>query len=638
MITMSISAKKSYQRVSFGDFSEGINLSKDSTQIGNKQVQDASNAILRESGAYSRPGTLAKSSFDLTGLIKGLHNYIQLDETEHLLAGSAGKLYSLNKSTGASTELYDLTGTGKFKFTDALDKCWITNGTEVVKNEGGTVYPVGIEAPSGASAAAQAGGSLADGDYEVYAGYGRDVGGTIVLYSQAEYLGTVTLGSGNNTVRVTSFAQSSDTQVNKRVIWMSDAGGSTIYQYYTAANDATTTHDVTSNASRSGSLIYSVLAANNASCPEFSDILAQDGRLWGVSVTFPNRVYYSLRNTSNVYDLERWFPLNFIDFPYEVTGIFALGINLYVNTPVGIFVQPNSDVTARYIYIEKRWTFKYMSTVVDHNGGKLGLTNDGVKFFDGEKFLDYDITEAVKGEISKIYNSTSGFDPEGVIIRRDIRTEYHLSYNDDSLTSVTNNKRLVLNLDMLAYLPEKKVIAPWEIWFNGATHMVGDLSGTTYQIQSHATAPKLYIETTLNTADNGTYLKDGTIGTATSYFKVEVCTKTMLLDMSARVAWETLRVMARLNESCRFEVHIRDVEGLLSNDAIGSGEGNSLWDVFLWDVGTWASSAPVLQKKKLPMNLHGYMMFVQFYQTANDPDFNILKIDVDGVATISRLT
>jgi hypothetical protein len=38
------------------------------------------------------------------------------------------------------------------------------------------------------------------------------------------------------------------------------------------------------------------------------------------------------------------------------------------------------------------------------------------------------------------------------------------------------------------------------------------------------------------------------------------------------------------------------------------------------------------------MNLHGYMMFVKFYQTANDPDFNILRIEVNGVAHTTRQT
>jgi hypothetical protein len=589
MKTMSISAKKNIVKAEFGDFSEGINISLDPLDIGKKQVADGTiNAILRENGTERRPGTIAKSSFDLTTFVKGEHNYVEIDRTEHLLCGSNGRLYELNKSTGASTELYNLGGTSKFSFDDALDKCWVTNSNEFVKVEGSTVYPVGISAPSGASAAAQAGGSLDVGDYEVYISYGREVSGTIVLYSTGEYLGTVTLTAGNQTVRVTSFAQSSDAQVNKRVIWMTNADGSTIYQYYTADNDATTTHDVTDTTGRNQSLIYSALAANNSEVPEFSQVLYQDGRLWAISVDRPNRVHFSLRNVSNPYDLERWFPLNFIDLPYDVDGLFAIGINMYFNTHQGIFVQPNSDVTGRTIHIEKRWNFKYIGTAKDHGGGKIGLTNDGVKFFDGEKFLDYDISEAVKREISKIYNTTSGFEPSAVLIRRDIRTEYHLSYNDDGINSVTNNRRLVLNLDMLAYLPEKKVIAPWEIWSNGATGMVEDLSQTVYQFQSHETAPKLYVETELNSYDNGTYLDSGLVGDSESAFKVQVCTRVVLVDMSARVAWEDLRTMSQLASDVRFEVHIRDVEELLSSDNVGTGAGDSLWDVFLWDVGSWA--------------------------------------------------
>jgi len=632
-ITVSYSRKK--KAVRFSNFSKGLNTSKDSTVIGNQQVQESKNAILRENGADRRPGTIAKENFNLTDLIKGLHNYLDFVNIEHLLMGSGGKLYDVAKADGAPTLRYDLGGTDNFYFADALGRCFIVNGNEVVKDEGGTTYQVGIDAPTGASAGVIAGGSLAEGTYGVYAGYGREEGGVIVLYSTGQYLGTVNLTAGNQTVQVTNFAQSSDPQVDKRVIWMTDADLSTVYRYYTADNDATATHNVTSDADKSESILYSVDAVDNISVPDFEHILAADNRLWG---SVDNVLYYSLMNSANPYDLERFFTLNRITLKYKITGLFEVQGNVYMNTPYGIFMQSNADVTARTIHVEKRWYFKYMNTVVDYNGGKLGLTNDGVKFFDGEKFLDYDISEDVKAEITKMYSTVSGFEPFAVIIRRDIRTEYHISYNDNSFTAATNNKRIVLNLDKLAYLPEKQVTAPWEIWDNGATHMTTDLSGITYQAQSHATAPKLYVENPNTTIDNGIYLQSGAVGTEASYIELLVCTKTILLDMSSRLAWNLLRVMARLSAKATIEIHIRDVEGENSSDLVGAGDEVSLWDVFLWDVGTWASTTPRLIKTRLPASLKGYMMFVKFYQTANDPEFNIQDIVVEGTASQIRFT
>lgn len=640
---MPILAGRRQVSVSFSDFSGGVNFSEDSTRINKNQVQDTLNAILRKNGALKRPGTASKASFDLTAPIKGFHNYLDFDGNEELLIGSDGILYKIAASNGADTELYDIGGSGNFSFTDALGRCWLTNGTDVVKYDGTTVEPVSIETPTGFSAAMSAGGTIPDGDYEVYLGFARNVGGTNVLYSAAQYLGTKTAGSGNNTLTITVPAEySDDTSINRLVLWMSQTDLATIYYNsesgsYPPDAVSSTTWDV-SSLTINESIVYSAVAVNNYPCPEFSQILSHDGRLWGVSTAYPNRVYYSLRNTSNPYDLEKWYPLNFIDYPYSIIGIFAIGTNLYINTPAGIIVQEESDVTARYSLIEKRWRFKYMSTVVDYNGGKLGLTNDGIKFFDGEKFYDYDLSEAVKSEISKIYNTTSGFDPCGIIYRRDIRTEYHLSYCDDNVNTITNNRRLVLNLDKLQFITDKAVIAPFELWSNGATHMAANQDGLVYHIQSHATAPKMYIETTNNAVDNGIYLDDESIGDSDSAFNFFFCTRTELLDMSSRNFWSVLRTMALVSTGVTIEIHIRDVENRLSSNLLESGSETALWDVFLWDEANWASSVPELRKTKLPANLHGYMIYAKAYQTADDKDLNILNITVEGIGTRTRFT
>lgn len=641
LITLTVTTTVSYSRrkkaVRFSDFSGGLNTSKDSTVIRNNQVQDCKNAILRKNGADRRPGTIAKENFNLTKSVKGLHNYLDFADDEHLLMGSDGKLYDVAKSDGAPTERYNLGGAGNFYFADALGRSFVANGANVVKDEGGITYQVGIDAPTGASAAESVSGtgSLAEGIYDVYIGYGRDVDGTIVLCSTGQSLGEITVTSPNNSITISDFAESADPQVNKKVIWMTIAGGGTVYRTQVEDNNATTTYVVDTAPTTEIKITYGVDAVNNVAVPAFKYILSADNRVWG---SVDNVLYYSLMNSSNPYELERFFPLNIITFKYKITGIFELNGSIYVNTPYGIFKQPNADVTARTEHVELRWNFKYMNTVVDYGGGKLGLTNDGVKFFDGENFRDYDISEDVRGEISKIYGTISGFEPYASIIRRDIRTEYHLGYNDNSLTNVTNNKRLVLNLDKLEYLPEKKVVAPWEIWSNGATHMALDNSGVTYQAQSHATLPKLYIEDTTTTIDNGIYLQSGLVGTSDSAVEIKVCSKTILLDMSARLIWNVLRTMARLSAKATIEIHIRDVEGLNSSNLVGSGDGVSEWDVFLWDVGTWASTTPRLIKTKLPMNLKGYMMFVKFYQTANDPEFNIQDIVVEGIASQTRFT
>jgi hypothetical protein len=237
-----------------------------------------------------------------------------------------------------------------------------------------------------------------------------------------------------------------------------------------------------------------------------------------------------------------------------------------------------------------------------------------------------------------MYDVSAGVDPFAIIYRRDIRTEYHICYNDSGVSTATSNRRLVLNLDKLAYYPDKTVSAPFELWTNGATHMAARQDGSIYHAQSHATAPKVYKETTLNTVDNAIYLEDGTLGTSVSHIDLLVTSRTELLDMSARCSWNILRTMARVLAAMNIRLYMRDVEAFGTTQEIGAGSGLSKWDVFEWDVGTWVSSVPTLLKKKLPMNLHSYMMYIEIKQTADDPDFNVLDVVVEGVATITRFT
>ena len=150
--------------------------------IGKKQVTRCLNAIIREQGWKRSPGYLGLKATAMTAAyLKGLHIYERLAGTETLLLVSGGKLYSVNETNGAITELYNLTGTGEAWFANAYDNCYVCNGTKVVKVEGTTAYQVGLTAPTGASVAAVAGGTLPDGDYNVYVSYARKVSGANVL-------------------------------------------------------------------------------------------------------------------------------------------------------------------------------------------------------------------------------------------------------------------------------------------------------------------------------------------------------------------------------------------------------------------------------------------------------------------------
>lgn len=632
-------------RLIWPDFSGGANKSDKPWKIKKNQVQDSLNAILRKNGIQRRPGTDALDSFDLTAAIQGLHIFRELGGTENLLMVCGGKLYSLDKTSGAYTERFNLTGSGQAYFTDTLDKCWITNGTKAVKCENNlTTYQMGITAPSGASAAKLAGGSLPDGTYAVYISYARKISGTNCLFSVAESLGNVALSGSDNSIRISSFGNSSDAQVTNKVVWLTEPSGTVTYFYHETDDNTTETVDVTDATGKNENVTYSVYGVNNnfpgdGTIPMFDYIHSFDGRIWGTS---SNIFYYSLKNRANVYDMERFFPNNKTECDFAIEGIFSLGDYIFFNTKSGLIKQ-HRDVT-RPTEMIHGWYFYHINTVRKYRDGVIGLTNDGVKIFNGEKWYDYDISYAVRDEIEKIYSSTAGFSPFAEIYRRNIRTEYHLCYNDSSLTSVTNNMRLVLNLNKLEFLPEKEVVAPWEFWGNGATHLCTDAGGTMYHAQSHASAPKLYKENTNNTYDNGIYLRDGTLGGATTEIYLLVKTRIQMPDIRAFCVWDSINMVIKQAETTTVTVVIPDIYNREMASTFGTGKGGSFWaedqddeNGMIWDVDAWDPNITSPQKKKLPM-LEGRMVYIKIEQTANDPDFEAGDMVLDGVIEKNRFT
>jgi hypothetical protein len=619
----------------FSDLSNGLNTTEDPVKIGKRQAQSCRNAILRKNGQERRPGSLFLSGTTLTTAYKGLFSYLQTNGTEKLIGVSGGKVYDINLTTGEETERYNLTGIGEAWAANALSKLFVVNGSGVMKLENETAYRVGIAPPSGCTAQAKAGGSLPDGQYQIRCCYARTENG-FTLYSQGQTVSTVTLGSGNNTVEFTAFPNSSDAQVDNKVVFMTDAGGSTFYRYYATGNNTTTAFDITSTAQRNAAILYSVVAVNNTLPNNMTQIIWFDGRLWG----FVNNVlYYSLKTQDNPTDLERWYAANKITYNHQITAMFVIGDNLYLNTKRGIILQP-ADVYSRNYYVEERWYFTQPRTIKNWNGGILGLTNDGFRFFDGEKFLNYNISKDIQTQIKQMKAPDSSYLPNAVIYKRDIREEYHVCYQDTAYSSLNANQRIVLNLDKLAFLPEKEVTAPWEVWDNGANYMATDTNGVMYNVQNHANlAPVIYTETTLNTIDNGMYLRDGSLGDSNSFIPLVVETRVELPALDYWVNWNVLRALILQKFSTTLTVSIRDVSGL--NDSVttvGTGTRQSLWDIMQWDVDLWAGNTPQIVKNKLKRNLKGAMVFIKVEQTADDPSWNLQELQLHGIAMRTRFT
>ena len=624
--------------LSFGKWAYGQNVVDPRHEIRDGQVYTSLDMMLDVK--RRRPGSLGITSA-ITGDFRGLWSFLDTSESDILLAVVSGKLYSVNESTGATTELYDMGGSGEAWFGDYKSHCWIANGAANVKYDGTTAYQIGITAPeSGAAAAAGTGGDLVAGIYKVKIGYARKVGGINRLYSQGADLGMVTVGA-SGTVVITGIPLSSDPQVNNIVVWMTDAGAAVYYYYGETGDNTTTAITISGTTTRSTALTYTVDASLNFVPAAFSFILPLQNYLFGV---IDDTVYRSIK-ASTVYDMERFNTQatgNKHTYPYRIVSIHGLpsdedGVeNLIVNTDQGILVVPKCDLSAGFDHASKRLWFKYPRTVVESNGQLIGLTQDGVRIFDGTKMLDYDLSRDVKEQINDIY-AGAGVDnmPCGQIVHRKNRTEYHLCYKDLSVGARTNNRRLVLNIDLIQYLPNQKMIAPWETWSNSANYLDVKTDGTLWAAQSKAPESVIYKEREDRMIDANIYIADTLeVGKVP---QVQVVSKTIIPNIMGKCSFGPARVLVQCTKECTVKFYMVSEEfDNSSSSTVDPVRTGFILGVAKLGVDRLSSTDPILRIVKLSDNMKAYGVYAVFEQSLEDKELAVLEIGLNAIIERSR--
>ncbi len=623
-------------------FEHGTNESDNPTDVGRRylgrypryQCIDSSNAIL---SLNKRRPAMKSINSAIESTIEGMHFYIEYDGDESLLVVSGGKIYSCNTSTGVLTELYDLTGSGNAKFLTAIDKCFVCNSTSVAKVEGSDAYRVNITPPSGATAAAKAGGSLALGVYKIYIGYARKVGGVNSLYSIGEAVANVTLSGGNQTVTF-SVPNSSDPQVNNKVIWMTDYDGDVWYFYYETNDNTTVTFDITSTGGKNSALLYSVIAQNNLSPEAFEDMTFLDNRIFG---KVSNIIYYS-KQAGNVYDLECFPASNTIELPYYIVSLFTLDGNLYANCIGNIIKIQNGDPNSRLIEIYGkahkgiRHYFKYPNTVVSFSGYVIGLTQDGFRIFNKDTVLQTDVSRDIRKTVNKIYSGSSvGKNPHSFIVRDNNRTEYHTGYLNTTNGTDLNNSCVILNLDTLNIGSNDSITAAWEKWSNGFDFAAIDNHGlNSYYGQSYSGKSVIYKKRTDEMIDLNIYIND--IFTVESIPELKIKTPYFVASLHGNVDWRQIRVLG--NYSATFIIEAKAARSEFNSSEIQfskSGTGFIL-DVSRLDVDYLQDVFPIHSKFGIPRKVKGTLLWLEVTQTTADRDFQLIELDIDGILKKGR--
>lgn len=630
--------------LNFADISSGKASAYPQNSISDKQCFAINNLIIEKKGFTRAPGYAGiKSSAIFADRMRGFATHIAADGTETLITAVGSKIYSVNATTGAETELYDFGSAAETYFTRLNDKLFACNGSGVCKIESATVaYQVGIDAPTGASAAAQAGGSLPTGDYKVAVSYARKVSGLNVLYSYPQLISTVTISGGNLTVRVTC-ANSSDPQVNNKVIWMTDAGGSVYYYYGESGNNTSTTIDITSNANKSALLNMAVEAVPNQNPPDFVNIYAFDNRLFGWTLN-SNVLIYS-NKVGTIYDAEKFtnydqFYGNRIVCPYKIVCLTSVGGSLYINTVGGTFALPSGDISAKLDNVENFLYFKYPKTVQEFGGLAWGVTNDGFRYFNGTSY-SIDLSKHIKPDIDTLVRcATADIQPQGLIHRRSgKRTEYHLAFNDTSINSINHCKHLILNIDRIVVVDNDSYAAPWEEWGSvGGFMTIKD--GQMFTGQTASSSATVVKEDSF--ADIYTIDQDGEFVSALTAKSASMTTKLMVPDMAGICKWTTVRVLSRSNFDYTVIVNMPENGGISSSTSTISGQATL--PVITESTGPelpiiLSGEYAVTQKLKQPRSALGKSVYIVFSQDAvAEENLQLFDISIHGYITRSLQT
>ena len=569
-----------------------------------------------------------------------MHVYEKSDGGEELLCVAGSKLYKINTSTGAETQLYDFGSSGEAYFTNYLGICFVCNGSKLIKYDGTNAYQCGIAAPTAGNAAAISGGSLSAGVYQIYIGYARKVSGSNVLYGSGYSLGSVTLSGANLSIEISNFSNSSDPQVTNKIVWMTDADGATFYYYY-ESNNILTTFQITSDSTKDSTRQYDVLAAYNFVPVNPQYVFVYDNRLW---YTSSDSAYFSLQ-AGTIYDLEKFdtgADGNVLKFPYQISGGFAIGQYLCFNSTNGIIIIPNGDISQRYDIRGYPYYFKYFRTVDIWNNLAIGLTNDGIRIFDGVSFSNVNISRDIKVEINRCYTSTNDiFIPCGKVIRNadNDRTEYVLSFLDSNVSGYCNNRTWVLDLDSLNIDSPDNYNTQWEQWQNGFSYITNFKNGTIYCMQSKPSESNIIKFSNDSTADKWIFNENGVWVSDSTNRKLQIKTKERIPDLLGYCRWMYLHMYGLATSDLTFKVSIGDDYTRNNTKTfVHASAAQPLYDVDLFDVAVFGENTAVKNRKALHKAMKGNSVFIEIEQTADDTELVFNRVFLTGTIKRTRRT
>jgi hypothetical protein len=328
--------------------------------------------------------------------------------------------------------------------------------------------------------------------------------------------------------------------------------------------------------------------------------------------------------------LEIFDPSNYILAPAKCTGIFSVGQNLYINTLDGIMILPGADPNAITYVIEPRWHFANMRTVCRWNNGVIGLTNDGVRLFDGDKFTNFDLAYPIKSKVERIYSASPDFLPCAYIYRRGFRNEYHLLWQDTNSSDTVNNTHAILNLDSMYFNSPVDNSLAWDFQpVSGNYAAVNRSNNQVFIGQSHENDSRIYMESSYTDQNNNVYDSTGALLTVDTSYPALLRTRVYLPNMNGTCWLKRLYLLAVTQMGYNVKITIYDKRGRVSADMPVplNNTADAKYDdaSYVYDTAIYPYDDTDVVIVKLPDGLRGKSFFIDIYQTQNDPNFQLMS-------------
>ena len=436
----------------------GINVRASKFIIPDGAAQEAVNFVFEEEGVLSviRGHKRWNETSLGSGGMQGMTRFYRVGHPPEFIVAHGGKLYKGDDQTKTFSEIKSgLDPDAQVEMKAFRELLFIANGVDrPLKWDGSTVTLAGLDPPQTAPSPSESGSGNLNGTYRWKVTF------VSPTHESSGSPSSVSLTVSNKQVTLNNIPTSSDTQVTKRRIYRTLAGGSDFW-FVGEINDNTTTTFV-DDVPDSG--LGAAIPVDKDPPPSGKYLEVFKNRMWMAGVPgYPKRIYFS-----EFLEPESWPPSYYADIQLpsgdEITGLKVLGETLVVfsrSAPLVIFGETLFDFVIRRT-LSNAGTESHRSVVQIENT-LVYLSRQGIFAFDGavSRLLSDDITPLfARYKPGKLAMSAAVYDTQ---LKRYRVAVYDENFRASTAEPETNNCELIYDLRTGSWSRSSKKIGQYII-------------------------------------------------------------------------------------------------------------------------------------------------------------------------------